>query len=73
MAPGVPYHSIIATLTPEGPQRLWSDGVVPYWSAHLDGAQSEHIIRYSHFANEPLSAAEEVHRILRLHLDENAP
>ncbi len=72
MAPGIPYHSIIATLTPEGPQSLWSDGVVPYWSAHLDGAQSEHIIRYSHFANEPLSAAEEVHRILRLHLDENA-
>ena len=27
---------------------LGSDGVVPYWSSHLDGAESELIVRSGH-------------------------
>jgi hypothetical protein len=34
----VPYHSVIGQRRP-GPRERGSDGVVPYWSSHLDGAQ----------------------------------
>ena len=36
-----PYHSIIGNRGKPGPLADSSDGVVPYWSSHLDGAQSE--------------------------------
>ena len=39
----VPYHSVIGQQYP-GPKERGSDGVVPYWSSHLDGAQSEVIV-----------------------------
>ncbi len=52
IAPGVPYHSIVANLFPGGPPGLWTDGVVSYESAHLDGAESEVMIRHNHFAND---------------------
>ncbi len=68
ISPGVPYHSIIATLFPVAPVSLWTDGVVSYESAHLDGAESEVVIRHSHLANETPEAAAEVHRILKLHI-----
>jgi hypothetical protein len=46
---GIPYHSIIGDRgggdTPNS-----SDGVVPYWSSHLDGAQSELIVNSDHGA-----------------------
>jgi pimeloyl-ACP methyl ester carboxylesterase len=73
IAPGVPYHSIIANLFPDGPPRLWTDGVVAYESAHLDGAESEVMVRHNHFVNDTFEATEEVHRILRLHLGEDVP
>src|SRR5438045_5024962 len=39
-----PYHSIIGNRGKPGPLADSSDGVVPYWSSHLDGAQSELIV-----------------------------
>ena len=68
IAPGVPYHSIVANLFPGGPPGLWTDGVVSYESAHLDGSESEIMVRHNHFANETPEASEEVRRILRLHV-----
>ncbi len=68
ISPEVPYHSIVANLFPEAPPGLWSDGVVSYKSAHLEGARSEIMIRHNHFANDTPEATAEVHRILRLHL-----
>ncbi len=65
--PGLPYHSIIGDRgkgdTPDS-----SDGVVPYWSSHLDGAESERIVPSGHAAHQNPEAIEEVRRILRLHL-----
>jgi pimeloyl-ACP methyl ester carboxylesterase len=68
IAPGVPYHSIVANLFPDAPPRFWTDGVVPYESAHLDGAQSEVMVRHNHFVNDTIEVTREVHRILRLHV-----
>jgi hypothetical protein len=45
-----------------------TDGIVPYWSSHLDGAESELIIPSHHWTNQhPLGIAE-VKRILLVHL-----
>lgn len=71
-APGIPYHSIIGdrgrggNLNHEPP--VSTDGIVPYWSSHLDGARSELIIPSHHWTNQhPLGIAE-VERILHEHL-----
>ena len=65
----VTYHSIIGNRrkadTPGG-----TDGVVPYWSSHLDGAASEKIVKSGHDAQTKPLAIEEVRRILHLHLDQ---
>jgi len=70
IAPGVRYHTIVGDRgTPQEPKM--TDGIVPYESASLPGAESERVIYgaghdvYSH----PL-AITEVKRILREHLDE---
>lgn len=69
--PRIPFHSIIgdrgkpeARLHPE----LGSDGFVPYWSSHLEGAQSELIIPSNHTGHQSPQGIAEVIRILRLHL-----
>ncbi|CAN5784225.1 hypothetical protein BH11VER1_BH11VER1_39490 [soil metagenome] len=63
----VPYHSIIGDRgrgnTPDS-----SDGIVPYWSSHLKGAQSELIVPGGHGAYDHPMAIEEMKRILELHL-----
>jgi len=41
-----------------------SDGVVPYWSSHLDGAVSEKIVPSGHGANENAQGIAEIRRIL---------
>jgi hypothetical protein len=69
IAPGVPYHSIVANLLPDASPQLWTDGVVQYESAHLEGAASEVMIRHHHFVAETVEAAAEVRRILMLHLE----
>jgi hypothetical protein len=61
----VPYHSVMGQQRP-GPKGRGSDGVVPYWSSHLDGAQSELIVRSEHGVFRNSEAVQEVIRILHL-------
>ena len=63
-----PYHSIIGNRGKPGPLADSSDGVVPYWSSHLDGAQSELIVPGPHGSCELPQTIAELDRILRLHL-----
>ncbi len=68
LAKGIPYNSIIADRGKGGnkdrtkPQS--SDGIVPYWSSHLDGAQSEVIVPSDHWSNRSPGGIAEVRRIL---------
>jgi hypothetical protein len=63
----VPYHSVIGQHHP-GRKEAGSDGVVPYWSSHLTGAQSEVIVRSGHAVLTNLDAVRETIRILHLEL-----
>src|SRR5262249_37849398 len=47
LAPGVTGHSIIA-VQGDGPPEEGNDGVVEYTSAHIDGVESELVVRSSH-------------------------
>ena len=69
----VPYHSIIGNRGKPGPIADSTDGVVPYWSSHLDGAQSEVIVPGPHGACELPQTIAELDRILRLHLRSSSP
>jgi len=62
----VPFHSIIGNEDRAG-QAGGTDGVVPYWSSHLDGARSELIVKSGHGAHEHPLAIREVRRILLEH------
>ncbi|MFC5050847.1 esterase/lipase family protein [Rubritalea spongiae] len=66
--PRVTYHSVIGDRgkgdTPDS-----SDGVVPYWSSHLKGAESELIVPSGHSSHRNPEAVEEMRRILHEHLD----
>jgi pimeloyl-ACP methyl ester carboxylesterase len=64
ITPGIPYHSIIGDRG-RGDTPNSSDGVVPYWSSHLDGAQSELIVPSNHAAPRNPEAIREVERILK--------
>jgi pimeloyl-ACP methyl ester carboxylesterase len=71
-AAGVPYHSLIGDRGKGGfldktkPES--SDGIVPYWSSHMDGAKSELVIPSGHWSHlHPLGMAE-IKRILVEHL-----
>jgi pimeloyl-ACP methyl ester carboxylesterase len=63
-----PYHSIIGNRGKSGPLADSSDGVVPYWSSHLDGAKSECIVPGPHGLCQFPQTIAELDRILRLHL-----
>ena len=63
----VPYHSIIGDRGKGGCPNC-SDGVVAYWSSHLDGAQSEKIVPGPHGSCQLPQTIAELDRILRLHL-----
>jgi len=63
-----PYHSIIGNRGKPGPLADSSDGVVPYWSSHLDGAKSECIVPGPHGSCELPQTIAELDRILRLHI-----
>jgi hypothetical protein len=63
-----PYHSIIGNRGKPGPLVDSTDGVVPYWSSHLDGAQSECIVPGPHGSCELPQTIAELDRILRLHV-----
>ena len=60
-----PYHSVVGQQRP-GPKERGSDGVVPYGSSHLDGAQSESIVRGGHGVFSNSDAVLETIRILHL-------
>ena len=68
IASNVPYHSIIGNDTPELSLKQSNDGVVPYTSSHLAGAQSEKVIRSWHSVQETPEAIVEIRRILHTHL-----
>jgi pimeloyl-ACP methyl ester carboxylesterase len=67
ITPGIPYHSIMGDRG-RGNTPNSSDGVVPYWSSHLDGAQSELIVDSGHDAQSNPEAIHEVARILEENL-----
>ncbi|HXO94874.1 MAG TPA: alpha/beta hydrolase, partial [Candidatus Acidoferrum sp.] len=64
MTPGVPYHTIIGDRG-RGDSPNSSDGVVPYWSSHMDGAKTEDIVPSDHAAHQNPQAIEDVLRILK--------
>jgi hypothetical protein len=66
MTPGVRYNTIIGDRG-RGDSPNSSDGVVPYWSSHMKGAESEHIVASNHSAHQNPQAIAEVLRILKLH------
>jgi pimeloyl-ACP methyl ester carboxylesterase len=68
LAPGIPAHSIVAVQGDGNPLGL-NDGVVAYRSAHLDGVESEAIVRSSHSMQSNPAAILEVRRILHKHVD----
>jgi pimeloyl-ACP methyl ester carboxylesterase len=67
IADHIPYHSIVGDRG-RGDTPNSSDGVVPYWSSHLDGAQSEKIVPSNHGSHQNAQGMEEIDRILRLNL-----
>jgi hypothetical protein len=62
----VPFHTILGDRGKNDSPNS-SDGVVPYWSSHLDGARSEKIIADGHGAHQNAEAIAELHRILKEH------
>ena len=74
ITPGIPYHSIIGDRGKGGNKDrtppVSSDGVVPYWSSHLEGANSELIVPSNHSAHQNPHAIQEVGRILRANVHE---
>jgi len=60
----IPYHSVIGDQGKPGPVEKSSDGIVPYWSSHMEGAASEKIVPSGHGANENKDGIAEIDRIL---------
>ncbi|MES2922654.1 MAG: alpha/beta fold hydrolase [Verrucomicrobiota bacterium] len=65
--PDIPYHTIAGDRG-KGDSPNSSDGVVPYWSSHQAGAESELIVPSHHGAHQTKEAMAEVDRILRENL-----
>src|SRR5690606_24136901 len=67
VAPGIPYRSIMGDRGKGGnrdhTRPVSSDGVVPYWSSHLEGAVSEKIVSSDHSAHQHPDGIAEVRRI----------
>lgn len=67
----IPYHVIAGDRGKGGnkdkTKPVMSDGIVPYWSSHMDGAESELVVPSNHSAHQNPQAIEEVKRILKLH------
>ena len=67
LATGVVGHSIIA-VKPGMDIATGNDGVVEYKSAHIEGVESEFIVRASHSSQDHPFTIEEVRRILLQHI-----
>lgn len=65
---GIPYHSVIGDRG-RGDTPNSSDGVVPYWSSHVEGAASEEVVPSGHGAHRAPEGIRELRRILREHAD----
>jgi len=65
--PSVHCHSIIADLH-DPPSKGASDGIVPYSSSHLDGVDSELLVRGLHVCLNHPAVIQEVRRILMEHV-----
>lgn len=68
----IPFHSIMGDRGKGGNlsqvKPMSTDGIVPYWSSHLDGAESELIVPSGHWTNQNPTAIAEVRRILLKHI-----
>jgi len=64
--PHVPVHSIVA-VEGDGPIEEGSYGVVNYSSAHIEGVESERVVRSTHSTQGHPDTIAEVHRILLKH------
>ncbi len=70
---GITFHSIIGDKG-HGDTPNSSDGVVPYWSSHIEPVESELIIDSNHSVPDKAETSDEIRRILLLHLrQEGAP
>jgi len=67
ITPGIPYHCIVGDRG-RGDTPNSSDGVVPYWSSHLDAAKSELIVPSGHNAHQNPQAISEIKRLLLLNI-----
>jgi pimeloyl-ACP methyl ester carboxylesterase len=67
ISPNVHYHTIVGVYKAKGPLSDSDDGVVPYTSSHLHGADSELAVPSWHDVQETPQAIIELRRILRLH------
>jgi len=71
LVPGIAYHTIMGDRGKGGnkdrTKPMHSDGVVPYWSSHMAGAQSELVVPSNHGAHQNAEAIAEVRRILLQH------
>ena len=69
ITPGIPYHTIMGDRGKGGnhdrTSPVQSDGIVPYWSSHMDGARSELVVPSGHSAHQNPQAIAEVGRILK--------
>jgi len=73
ISPNVAAHSIIPVLG-DSPVETGDDGVVTYKSAHIDGVESELVIRNAgHSVQSNPHTVNEVRRILLLHLAQACP
>lgn len=72
IAPGVKANSIIP-VKGTGPIESGNDGVVEYKSAHIDGVESEKVVRSDHSTQANPETIEEVRRILLEHAAEGCP
>lgn len=71
ISPSVHYHSIIGNESQNMENGYSGDGIVPYSSSHLEGADSEKVIYSGHSVQETPEAIMEIRRILRVSLNED--
>ena len=73
VTPGIPHHVICGDRGKGGhrdkTKPVMTDGVVPYWSSHIDTAESELVVPSGHSAHQNAQAIAEVERILKLQAD----
>ena len=71
VTPGIPHHVISGDRDKGGnkdkTKPVMSDGIVPYWSSHMDTAVSELVVPSHHSSHQNPQAIAEVKRILKQH------